>query len=109
VAIKDQIDVLGYPTTSGTSFLGASSARADALAVARLRSAGAILLGKANLHELGMAPSGINPHHGTARNPYDPARDTGGSSSGSAAAVAAGLTPIALGTDAGGSVRVPAA
>lgn len=109
VAVKDQIDVLGHPTTSGTSFLGASPARADALAVARLRRAGAILFGKTNMHELGMAPSGVNPHHGTARNPHDPARDPGGSSSGSAAAVAAGIVPIALGTDAGGSVRVPGA
>src|SRR5262249_41897439 len=79
-----------------------------AFAVARLRAAGAVLFGKTNLYELGMGPSGINPHHGVARNPYHPEHDTGGSSSGSAAAVAAGVVPIALGTDSGGSVRVPA-
>jgi Asp-tRNA(Asn)/Glu-tRNA(Gln) amidotransferase A subunit family amidase len=81
----------------------------DALAVARLRAAGAIIFGKTNMHELGMQASGINPWHGTARNPYDPARDTGGSSSGSGAVVGMGLTPIALGNDGGGSIRVPAA
>jgi Asp-tRNA(Asn)/Glu-tRNA(Gln) amidotransferase A subunit family amidase len=61
------------------------------------------------MHELGANPTGYNPHHGHAKNPYDPARDTGGSSSGSAAAVASGLVPLALGADAGGSIRVPAA
>jgi Asp-tRNA(Asn)/Glu-tRNA(Gln) amidotransferase A subunit family amidase len=77
--------------------------------VARLRAAGAVIFGKTNMHELGMQPSGINPWHGTARNPYDPERDTGGSSSGSGACVGMGLTPVALGTDSGGSVRIPAA
>lgn len=109
IAIKDEYDVRGYGTTVGTSFLGKTPAQADALAVARLRQAGAILFGKTNMHEFGVAPSGINIHHGAARNPYDPARDTGGSSSGSGAAVASGLVPIALGNDGGGSIRVPAA
>jgi len=108
VAVKDELDVAGYPTTVGTAFLQ-EMAREDATAVARLRAAGAVIVGKTNMHELGANPTGHNPHHGHARNPYDPARDTGGSSSGSAAAVASGLVPLALGADAGGSIRVPAA
>ncbi|WP_457633911.1 amidase [Oceanithermus desulfurans] len=108
VAVKDELDVAGYPTTVGTAFLKEVAAE-DATAVARLRAAGALIVGKANMHELGANPTGHNPHHGHAKNPYDPARDTGGSSSGPAAAVASGLVPLALGADAGGSIRVPAA
>jgi Asp-tRNA(Asn)/Glu-tRNA(Gln) amidotransferase A subunit family amidase len=109
IAVKDEYDVIGYGTTSGTSFLGKTKATRDALVVQRLRNAGAILFGKTNMHELGVHPSGLNPWHGTARNPYDPARDTGGSSSGSGAVVGLGLVPIALGNDGGGSIRIPAA
>jgi Asp-tRNA(Asn)/Glu-tRNA(Gln) amidotransferase A subunit family amidase len=109
VAVKDEFDVRGYATTAGTRFLGRTKATADALVVARLRAAGAIVFGKTNMHELGVHPSGLNPWHGTARNPYDPSRDTGGSSSGSGAVVALGVTPIALGNDGGGSIRIPAA
>ena len=109
VAVKDEVDQAGYPTTAGTRFLGKEPASRDATAVARLRAAGALLVGKANMHEIGLGVSGINPHHGAARNPYDPARITGGSSSGSAAAVAAGLSPLALGADGGGSIRIPSA
>src|SRR5688572_325451 len=109
IAVKDELDQLSYPTTIGMRFAGGAPARADATAVARLREAGALLVGKTNVHEIGLGVTGINPHHGTARNPYDPGRMTGGSSSGSAAAVAAGLCPIALGADAGGSIRIPAA
>ena len=109
VAVKDEYDVAGYATTCGTRFRGRTAADADALSVARLRAAGAVIFGKTNMHELGMQPSGINPWHGTARNPYDPERDTGGSSSGSGACVGMGLVPVALGTDSGGSVRIPAA
>lgn len=108
-AVKDEYDVAGYPSTCGTRFLGDKPAPADALTVARLRGAGAIVLGKSHMPEIGMLPSGINPWHGTARNPYDPARETGGSSSGSGAAVAMGLVPFALGSDGGGSIRIPAA
>lgn len=108
VAVKDEFDVAGYPTTAGTSFLS-DVAESDATAVSRLRGAGALIVGKANMHELGANPTGHNPHHGHARNPYDPERDTGGSSSGPAGAVASGLVPLALGADAGGSIRVPAA
>jgi Asp-tRNA(Asn)/Glu-tRNA(Gln) amidotransferase A subunit family amidase len=109
VAVKDEFDVAGYGTTCGTKFLGKAPAAADALAVARLRAAGAVIFGKTNMSELGLQPSGLNPWHGTARNPYDPSRDTGGSSTGSGAAVGMGLVPIALGNDGGGSVRIPAA
>jgi Asp-tRNA(Asn)/Glu-tRNA(Gln) amidotransferase A subunit family amidase len=109
VAVKDELDQLPYPTTIGTRFAGRAPARADATAVARLRAAGALLVGKTNMHEIGLGVTGLNPHHGTARNPYETDRMTGGSSSGSAAAVAAGLCPIALGADAGGSIRIPAA
>ena len=109
VAVKDEVDMLPYPTTVGTSFLGASPPAADATAVARLRAAGALLLGKANMHEIGINPTGHNVHHGHARNPYGRDHDTGGSSSGPAAATAAGLCPLSLGADGGGSIRVPAA
>lgn len=109
VAIKDEVDMVPYPTTVGTSFLGSTPAARDATPVARLRAAGALLLGKANMHEIGINPTGHNVHHGHTRNPYDPDHDTGGSSSGPATAVAAGLAPVALGADGGGSIRVPAA
>jgi Asp-tRNA(Asn)/Glu-tRNA(Gln) amidotransferase A subunit family amidase len=108
VAVKDEVDVVPYSTTVGTAFLGMEPARQDATAVARLRAAGALLLGKTNMHEIGIGVTGLSPHHGTPRNPYDPAHYTGGSSSGSAAAVAAGLCPVALGADGGGSIRIPA-
>jgi Asp-tRNA(Asn)/Glu-tRNA(Gln) amidotransferase A subunit family amidase len=109
VAVKDELDQAPYPTTVGTRFLGRTPAGADAEVVARLRAAGALLVGKANMHEIGIGVTGLNPHHGAARNPYDPARATGGSSSGSAAAVAMGLCPIAVAADGGGSIRIPAA
>jgi Asp-tRNA(Asn)/Glu-tRNA(Gln) amidotransferase A subunit family amidase len=108
VAIKDEVDQRGYPTTVGTSFLAAIAER-DSTVVSRLRRAGAVLLGKANMHEIGINPNGLNIHHGQVRNPYDRSRDPGGSSSGSAAAVAAGICPLAIGADGGGSVRIPAA
>ncbi len=109
VAIKDEFDLVPYPTRVGTQVLGTNVATRDATAVSRLRKAGALLFGKANMHELGMGVTGFNPHHGSARNPYDPERYPGGSSSGPAAAVAVGLCPVALGADGGGSIRIPAA
>jgi Asp-tRNA(Asn)/Glu-tRNA(Gln) amidotransferase A subunit family amidase len=108
VAVKDELDQRDYPTTVGTRFLGTSPAREDATVVARLRASGAVLVGKTNMHEIGLGVTGVNPHHGAVRNPYDPTRITGGSSSGSAAVVAAGLTPLAVGADGGGSIRIPA-
>ncbi len=108
VAVKDEIDMTPYPTTVGTAFLGKQPAAEDSTVVARLRSAGALLIGKANMHEIGINVTGLNPHHGTTRNPYNPNHFTGGSSSGSATAVASGLVPIAIGADGGGSIRIPA-
>ncbi|XP_055825645.1 fatty acid amide hydrolase-like isoform X2 [Solanum dulcamara] len=110
IAIKDEIDCMPYPTTGGTKWMHkVRQCKDDAECVKRLRSCGAILVGKTNMHELGAGTSGINPHHGTTRNPYNIERIAGGSSSGSAAVVAAGLCPAALGVDGGGSVRMPAA
>jgi Asp-tRNA(Asn)/Glu-tRNA(Gln) amidotransferase A subunit family amidase len=109
VAVKDEFDQLPYATTQGTCFLKETLTGQDATIVARLRTAGALLIGKTNMHEFGAGVTGHNPHHGTVRNPYHPSHHTGGSSSGSAAAVAAGLCPVALGTDGGGSIRIPAA
>jgi Asp-tRNA(Asn)/Glu-tRNA(Gln) amidotransferase A subunit family amidase len=107
VAVKDELDMVPYPTTVGTGFLGTFAAEEDATIVARLRAGGALLIGKANMHEIGIGVTGLNPHHGTVRNPYGPGHFTGGSASGPAAAVAAGLCPMALGADGGGSIRIP--
>ncbi|KAG8383879.1 hypothetical protein BUALT_Bualt04G0060100 [Buddleja alternifolia] len=110
IAIKDEIDCLPYPTTGGTKWMHkVRQCKNDACCVNRLRSCGAIIVGKTNMHELGAGISGINPHYGAVRNPYNRSKITGGSSSGSAAVVAAGLCPVALGVDGGGSVRLPAA
>ncbi len=108
VAVKDEVDMLPYPTTVGTSFLGKSPCKEDSTVVARMRAAGALMIGKANMHEIGIGVTGLNPHHGTPRNPYAPDHFTGGSSSGPGAAVAAGLCPAAIGADGGGSIRIPA-
>ncbi|OIV98113.1 hypothetical protein TanjilG_25978 [Lupinus angustifolius] len=110
VAVKDEIDCLPYPTTGGTKWLqDERRCTDDACCVNRLRLCGAILVGKTNMHELGSGTSGINPHYGPTRNPYDRNKIAGGSSSGSASVVSAGLCPISLGVDGGGSVRMPAA
>ncbi|KAJ1686182.1 hypothetical protein LUZ63_017572 [Rhynchospora breviuscula] len=110
VAIKDEIDCMPYPTTGGTKWLHKQrGCKGDAACVKQLRACGAILVGKTNMHELGAGTSGINPHYGSTRNPYNTNRVSGGSSSGSAAVVCAGLCPVALGVDGGGSVRMPAA
>ncbi|TMW95812.1 hypothetical protein EJD97_008311 [Solanum chilense] len=110
IGIKDEIDCMPYPTTGGTKWMHkVRQCKDDAECVKHLRSCGAILVGKTNMHELGAGTSGINPHHGTTRNPYNIGRIAGGSSSGSAAVVAAGLCPAAIGVDGGGSVRMPAA
>lgn len=110
VGIKDLIDVAGLPTRCGSAILrDAPPARADAPIVARLRAAGAVVVGKLHTHEFAYGPIGDTAATGPARNPHDPSRVTGGSSSGSAAAVGAGHLALAIGTDTGASVRTPAA
>ncbi|XWS68188.1 hypothetical protein CRYUN_Cryun04dG0069800 [Craigia yunnanensis] len=108
MAIKDDIDCYPHPSKGATTWIHeVRSVEKDAVCVSRLRSCGVILIGKANMHELGMGTTGNNPNYGTTRNPHAPERYTGGSSSGPAALVASGLCSAALGTDGGGSVRIP--
>ncbi len=110
VGVKDLIDVAGLPTRCGSLVLAdAPPAPVDAPVVARLVAAGAVVVAKLHTHEFAYGPTGDVAATGPARNPHDPSRITGGSSSGSAAAVAAGHLPLALGTDTGASVRTPAA
>lgn len=111
LAVKDAIDVAGVVTTAGCPQVAAVAqpAPADAACLAGLRRAGARIVGKANLHELCYGTTGINPYFGTPVNPVAPALVPGGSSSGSAVAVATGEADLALGTDTGGSVRIPSA
>src|ERR1700733_7119019 len=107
VAIKDDVDVAGEVTTLGTSANGPAKTH-DAEVVSRLRTAGAIIIGKTSVPELCIWPFTETLTFGTTRNPWDTTRTPGGSSGGSGAAVAAGLAPIALGSDTGGSIRIPA-
>ena len=107
-AVKDNIDVAGMPTTAGAPSFAYQPAE-DATAVARLRAAGAVILGKTNLDQFATGLVGTRSPHGAVRNAWDPARISGGSSSGSGVAVALGLVDLALGTDTAGSGRVPAA
>ncbi len=106
VAVKDLIDVSGVATGYGSRVLPPRMAERDATLVARLRAAGAIILGKTNLLEYAYGVA--HPDVGQTNNPHDPSRTAGGSSGGSAAAVAAGIVPLAIGTDTGGSIRIPA-
>ncbi len=109
IGVKDLLAVRGVARTNGSAaFVGDPPAAADAGAVARLRAAGAVIVGTTHLHELAFGPTGVNPALGTPANPWAPGRLPGGSSSGSGAAVAARLVPAALGTDTGGSIRIPA-
>ncbi|MDA1280049.1 MAG: amidase [Chloroflexi bacterium] len=109
IGLKDLIDVAGKKTTGGSKVLANNVAGTDATVVQKLRSAGAILVGKLNLVEFAFGTTGLNSHTGDVKNPWDRTRITAGSSSGSAAAVASGMIPAALGTDTGGSIRMPAA
>jgi aspartyl-tRNA(Asn)/glutamyl-tRNA(Gln) amidotransferase subunit A len=108
VALKDNIDVAGVRTASGSRFFAEHVPERDAPVWARLRAAGAALAGKTNLHEFAYGATTQNPHWGECRNPWALDRIPGGSSGGSGAAVAAGMCDVALGTDTGGSVRIPA-
>jgi len=109
VAVKDIFDTEGVETTYGSAIFAGHVPARDAEAVRRVRAAGAIVLGKTATHEFAWGFSSINDALGTVRNPHDAERVAGGSSGGSAAALAAGLAPLALGTDTGGSIRVPGA
>jgi aspartyl-tRNA(Asn)/glutamyl-tRNA(Gln) amidotransferase subunit A len=110
VSIKDLFDVAGEPTRAGSKILAdAPPAASDAPVVQRLRDAGAIIVGKTNMSEFAFTGVGANPHYGTPGNPADRKRIPGGSSSGAAVAVADGMCEISIGTDTGGSTRIPAA
>ncbi|MBA9847642.1 MAG: amidase [Ralstonia sp.] len=110
VSIKDLFDVAGQVTAAGSRALADQPrATADAAAVARLRAAGAVLLGRTNMSEFAFSGLGLNPHYGTPRTPADGARAAGGSTSGGAVTVAGGMAVAALGTDTGGSIRIPSA
>ena len=109
IAVKDLFDTEGVETTYGSAIFRGHVPSRDAEAVRLVRAAGAIVLGKTATHEFAWGFSSINDALGTVRNPRDPERVAGGSSGGSAAALAAGLAPLALGTDTGGSIRVPSA
>jgi aspartyl-tRNA(Asn)/glutamyl-tRNA(Gln) amidotransferase subunit A len=108
IAIKDLFDTAGIRTTIGSKFFAENIPERDAFVVQLLKQAGAILPGKTNTHEIALGITGNNPHYGTARNPWDISRIPGGSSSGSAIAVATSMALGALGTDTGGSIRIPA-
>jgi aspartyl-tRNA(Asn)/glutamyl-tRNA(Gln) amidotransferase subunit A len=108
ICVKDIVDVAGMPTTAGAAEW-VRHPDEDATVVARLRAAGAVVVGKGNTNEFACGIDGLNPNKGDCRNPYDPTRMTGGSSSGPAASVAAGMAEGSIGTDTSGSIRVPAA
>jgi len=109
ISVKDLIDEAGVVTTAGSKVLGNRRAERDAAVIARLRAAGAIVIGRTNLHEFALGTTSEESAFGSVHHPRDPARSAGGSSGGSAAAVALGMGLASVGTDTGGSVRIPAA
>jgi aspartyl-tRNA(Asn)/glutamyl-tRNA(Gln) amidotransferase subunit A len=109
ITIKDNIAVAGFATPVGTAAGDMAPSAADGPPAARVREAGCVIIGKTTMPDYGMLVSGVSSLHGTTRNPWNLTRNPGGSSSGAGASVAAGYTPVALGTDIGGSVRLPAA
>jgi aspartyl-tRNA(Asn)/glutamyl-tRNA(Gln) amidotransferase subunit A len=109
ISIKDIVDIAGVPTTAASRVRASHVAAADSTVVQRLRAAGAILIGKNNLHEFALGTTNEDSAFGPARHPLDPDRSPGGSSGGSAAAVAAGMAYASIGTDTGGSIRIPSA
>ncbi len=108
IAVKDLFYIQGVRCTAGSKILAGNVATYDSHVAARLKAAGAVLIGTTNLHEFAAGVTSVNPHYGPVRNPWDQARVSGGSSGGSAAAVASGMAVGAIGTDTGGSIRIPA-
>lgn len=108
IAVKDLFETGGIRTTAGTRFFKDYLPESDAVAVRLVKQEGAVVMGKTNTHEIALGVTTVNPHFGTTRNPWDTARVPGGSSGGSAVAVATGMSLAALGTDTGGSIRIPA-
>src|SRR5581483_1449682 len=109
VTVKDLVDLAGFPTRRGSRTTSPDPVAEDAPLVVGLKAAGAVIVGKTTTTEYGWKSPGDCPLHGITRNPWNPAYTTGGSSSGAGAAGAAGFGPLHIGTDAGGSVRIPAA
>jgi Asp-tRNA(Asn)/Glu-tRNA(Gln) amidotransferase A subunit family amidase len=109
ITIKDNIAVKGMPTPVGTAAGDLTPATADAPPSMRVREAGCVIIGKTTMPDFGMLASGVSSLHGITRNPWNLSRNSGGSSSGAGVSLVAGYTPLALGTDIGGSVRLPAA
>lgn len=109
VAVKDLYDTKGIRTTSGSKFFAENVPTEDAFVVQKIKKAGAKVIGKTNTHEIALGVTNNNPHFGACRNPWDTTRTPGGSSGGSAVAVATGMALVGLGTDTGGSIRIPAA
>ena len=108
LAVKDLIDIAGIKTTAGSKFFSDRIPAEDAEVIRRIKLAGGCLLGKTNTHEIALGVTGVNPHYGAVKNPWNREHISGGSSSGSAVAVASGMCLAALGTDTGGSIRIPA-
>ena len=108
IAVKDVFCTQGVRTTCGSKLFADYIPERDAAVVERLRAGGAVMVGKTNMHELAYGVTSANPHFGTVRNPWDLDRIAGGSSGGSGSAVAAGMVPMAMGSDTGGSIRIPA-
>ena len=107
IAIKDLVDLIGTPTTAGAEFNRNNYPSDNSTVTNKIINSGGIIMGKTNLHEIALGVTNINPHYGVCRNPWNPLHISGGSSGGSAAAVASGICVAALGTDTGGSIRIP--